>query len=496
MPVPKITIVGAGLGGSLLAIYLARRKYEVHVFERRGDLRREAVEVGRSIKLTLAERGLSALRELGLEDLVKGQICVPLRGRAIHSSDGTVVYQPYGKNDHEVIHAFSRNDLNGLLLTYAEKEPNLHLHFQQRCVNIDKETATATFQHEKTGAEARVSADVLFGADGAFSVVRQAMLRRERADFSQEFLRWGYKELTIKAAAPGLPAMDRHALHLWPCGDQLLFALPNHDGSLCGVCTLPFEGEDSWSTLREDGDIRKMFEARFADALPYMPDMLHEFKSRPIAEFITVRTSCWHARDKVALIGDSAHSVVPFYGQGMNAAFEDAMTINRLIDEHGEDWGAIFPEYQRLRKPNTDVLARLSIENFHELRDTVRQPIVTARKRTSIFLNRLFRQHSVPLYTMVSHSTLPYAECVEKHERQERIARRLGLDVALGAVSLWVRARIALAHRRAARLARLARAAGSGQSVAPNVAVPLPARDSEPERPEVKKISEPGTVRR
>ena len=181
----------------------------------------------------------------------------------------------------------------------------------------------------------------------------------------------------------------------------------------------------------------------------------------------------------------AAHSVVPFYGQGMNAAFEDAMTINRLVDRHGPDWAAIFPEYQRLRKPHTDVLARLSIENFHELRDTVRQPIVTARKRTSIFLNRLFRQHSVPLYTMVSHSTLPYAECVARHERQERIARWLGLDLAVGAVSLWVRARVALAHRRAARLAR---------GAVPNVAVPLPARDSEPEAPrpspEVKELGD------
>lgn len=490
----KITIVGAGLGGSMLGIYLARRGYEVDLWERRGDLRREPVEVGRSIKLTLAERGLAALREVGLEEEVKSNICVPLRGRAVHSGDGTVVYQPYGKNDQEVIHSFSRNDLNAFLLTAAEKEPNLRIHFNQRCTDIDKETATALFRHDQTGEETRVRGDLLFGTDGAFSVVRQVMLRRERADFRQDFLPWGYKELTIRGTAEGLPAMDRHALHIWPCGDYLLFALPNFDGSLCGVCTLPFEGpEHSWEALKTDGQIMDLFETHFTDALPYMPNVLQEFRSRPFSEFITVRTSRWHYRDKVALLGDAAHSVVPFYGQGMNAAFEDAATINRLIDEKGGNWSAILPEYQRLRKPNTDVLAQLSIDNFDELRDTARRPVVTARKQTSIFLNRLFRQHSVPLYTMVSHSTLPYAECVERHRRQERTARWLGLDLAVGAVALWVRVKEALAHRRAARLARTAQ---KGQpAVVQTVAVPLLAREEEHDPPSrVGEVREPKAV--
>lgn len=479
MEAHKITIVGAGLGGSLLAIYLARRGYEVQVYERRGDLRREPIEPGRSIKLTLAERGLAALRELGLEEEVKTRLCVPLRGRAVHSRNGTVVYQPYGKNEREVIHAFSRNDLNGFLLDVAEREPTLRLHFNYHCVNIDKETATAVFRNPRRNHEVQAQADLLVGSDGAFSVVRQTMQRRERTDYRQDFLPWGYKELTLLASAPGLPALDPNALHLWPCGDQFFFALPNLDGSLCGICVLPFSGEESWETLRTNQEILALFRSRFADALPYLPNAIQEFRVRPVSEFITIRTSRWHYKDKVVLVGDAAHSVVPFYGQGMNAAFEDAAILNRLLDEHGCDWQAILPRYQELRKPNTDVLAELSIENFHELRDTVRQPIVTARKRISISLNRLFRQHSMPLYTMISHTTTPYAECVERHRRQERIARWLGLDLLVALVSLWVRIRILYAKK-------ANRGAASGQAVAPTVALPLPALDPEPALQETK----------
>lgn len=480
MTVPKITIVGAGLGGSILGIYLARRGYEVHLFELRGDLRREPVEVGRSIKLTLAERGLAALRELGLEEEVQSNITVPLRGRAVHSGKGTVVYQPYGKNDQEVIHSFSRNDLNAVLLNAAERERSVHFHFNERCVGVEKETATALFQNTKTGAQTRFQSDLVVGADGAYSIVRQHVQRRERADYRQDYLPWGYKEITIRGTAPGLPPMDHHALHIWPCGDHLLFALPNFDGSLCGVCVLPFEGRHSFDAMKTDRDVLDLFETHFGDVLPYMPNAVEEFKTRPISEFITVRTSCWHYKDKVLLVGDAAHSVVPFYGQGMNAAFEDASTLNRLLDRYGEsDWSAMFREFQSLRKPHTDILAQLSIDNFDELRDTVRRPIVTARKRISVFLNRLFRQHSVPLYTMVSHSTLPYAECVERHRRQERIARWLGLDLLLGAVALQVKVKTSLANRRAARLAE-------GRKAVPTVvAVPLPEMETADEPAEV-----------
>lgn len=335
-------------------------------------------------------------------------------------------------------------------------------------------------------------ADILIGSDGAFSTVRRMMMVRERIDFLQEFLPWGYKELTVEATAPGLEPMDCNALHIWPCGDHMLFALPNIDGSLCGVCTLPFEGQYSFASLKIDRDVEAMFHTFFADLMPFLPQGIQEFQSRPISELVTIRTSRWHHKGKILLIGDAAHSVVPFYGQGMNAGFEDCVVFNRLIDQRGtKDWSALFAEFQALRKPNTDILAQLSVDNFHELRDTVRRPIVTASKRTSIFLNKLFRQHSMPLYTMISHTTMPYAEAVERHRRQERIARLLGLDLVVGAVSLSVRLQTALARRRAAALARKAAAEGQKEAVVQTVAMPVPALS----KPREALVHEPSLVK-
>lgn len=456
----KVTIVGGGMSGPLMAMYLARRGFEVEVFERRGDMRRERVEAGKSIKLTLAERGLHALRELGLEEEVREKCCIPLRGRVVHSGHGPVAFIPYGKDDSEVIHSFSRTDLNVVLLDAVEKYPNIRLSFHQKCLEIDKETAAAMFRDDRTGEVTRVEADFLIGADGAFSTVRQQMQRGERADYRQDFLRWGYKEITIVAGPDGAHQMEKHALHIWPCGDHMLFALPNLDGSFNGVCTLPFEGPHSFEETRTDEEVLELFRTYFGDALPFMPNLLAEYSSRPVSEFLTIRTSRWHHKGKVVLVGDAAHTVVPFYGQGMNAGFEDCFILDGCIGRHGaqgahgDDWGAAFAEYQSLRKRNTDVLAELSVSNFHELRDTVRRPIVAARKRTSIFLNKLFAQHSIPLYTMISHSNMPYADCVERAKHQDRIARWLGLDLVVGVVTLWVHLRAALAKRRAVRQAK------------------------------------------
>lgn len=444
----RVTIVGAGLSGSLMAIYLARRGYRVDLYELRGDMRREPVESGKSIKLTLAERGLSALRELGLEEEVKTRCCIPLNGRVVHSGSGPVAFIPYGKDEHEVIYSFSRTDLNSLLLDHAESHPNVRIHFHQRCTGIEKKAATALFQDVRSREETRVTADFLIGADGAFSSVRQQMQRRERADYRQEFLPWGYKEFSIVAGADGTHLMEKHALHIWPHGDHMLFALPNLDGSFNAVCVLPFQGEHSFEVIQSDENLLGLFREHFGDALPLMPNLLSEFSSRNVSEFLTLKTSHWHHEDKVVLIGDACHTVVPFYGQGMNSAFEDCSVLNVCLAKHPDDRKRAFSEYQALRKPNTDVLADLSVSNFHELRDTVRRPVVEARKRTSIFLNRLFARHSIPLYTMISHSTVPYAECVAISRRQERIARFLGLDLVVGAVALVVRLRAAIARRR------------------------------------------------
>jgi kynurenine 3-monooxygenase len=453
----RFTIVGAGPSGCLLAIYLARRGFDVQVYERRGDMRREVVDVGKSIKMTLAERGLHALGELGLTDEVM-RFCVPLRGRAVHSGDGAVTYISYGKDEREVIYSFSRTDLNSLLLDQAEACPNVRLFFHQRCTRIDKESATAFFHNDLTGEETEVKADAIAGSDGAFSVVRQQMHRNERADYRQDYLRWGYKELSILAGPDGSYQMDKNALHIWPCGDYMLFALPNVDGSFNGVCVLPFQGEHSFEVTRTDEDVLDLFEEHFGDALPYMPDILTEFWSRKTSDFLTIRTSRWHHKGKVVLVGDAVHTVVPFYGQGMNAGFEDCSILVRCLDRHPGDLEAAFTEYQALRKHNTDALAELSTRNFDELRDTVRSAVLAARKKTAIVLNKLFPRFYLPLYTMVSHSNRPYADCVARARKQERIARWLGADLLVGFFLLWVWIERAKAHRRAARKARLKKA--------------------------------------
>jgi kynurenine 3-monooxygenase len=449
----KVTIVGAGLSGTLLAIYLARRGFAVDLYERRGDMRHERVDAGKSIKLTLAERGLHALGEVGLVEAMR-RMCVPLRGRAVHSGDGAVTHIPYGKDDTEVIYSFSRTDMNLLLLDAAAEYENIRMFFHQRCVGLEKEVPAAVFQHDLTGERTRVEADAIVGADGAFSVVRQQMHRGERADYRQDFLRWGYKELSILAAPDGSYQMDKNALHIWPCGDHMLFALPNVDGSFNGVCVLPFEGEHSFESLTTDADVIALFELRFGDALRFMPNLLQEYHSRPTSEFLTIRTSRWHHQGKVLLIGDAVHTVVPFYGQGMNAGFEDCSVLDRCLDRHPDDWAAAFAEFQALRKCHTDALAVLSTTNFDELRDTVRSPWIAARKKTSILLNRLFPRRHVPIYTMVSHTTLPYLDCVQRARRQDRLARWLGADLIVGIMALKVLWDNRRAHRRAAAKAR------------------------------------------
>jgi kynurenine 3-monooxygenase len=451
-PTPRVTIVGAGMSGSLMAIFLARRGFAVEVYEKRGDLRREPVDTGKSIKMTLAARGLQALEQVGLSAEVL-RLCVPLRGRAVHSGDGTVTYQPYGKDEREVIYSISRSDLNALLLDRAEDLPGVRLHFHQKCVQVDRETSTAVFRDERTGAAETVEADAVIGADGAFSVVRQQMQRGLRTAYRQDFLAWGYKELTIAAGPNGKPHIDLNALHVWPCGDQMLFALPNLDGSFNGVCVLPFEGKHGFEAVRCDADVLALFRARFADALPLMPDLLEEFRTRDVSEFLTLRTSRWHHKGKVVLLGDCCHTVVPFYGQGMNAAFEDCSVLDDCLARHPRCWETAFAEYQALRKEHTDVLAQLSEDNFHELRDTVRSVFVTARKRASILLNRLFPRAYVPIYTLISHSTIPYAHCVERAQRQDRFARWLGVDLLVAALGLGILARKILNRSQGGRFA-------------------------------------------
>jgi kynurenine 3-monooxygenase len=426
----KICIIGAGMGGSLLAIYLARQGYQVEVYERRPDMRKEPVERGRSINMTLATRGLKVLAEAGLLESVLEQT-IPLRGRMIHAIDGSKTFQPYGKNKDEVIYSIVRNKLNTRLLEAAEAYPNVKLFFDNRCVNIDKERGGVQLRDEKSGETKALQPAFIIGADGVFSTVRQQMHKEVRAYYKQEFLDWGYKELNIPAGPGGRHVIEGDVLHIWPRGDFMLLAMPNQDGSFTCTCILPFEGENSFETLKTERTIVKFFAEQYPDALPLIPNLVEDLIHNPSVEMITTSTCPWYYKDRIVLIGDACHAVVPFYGQGMNAAFEDCATLTECLADNPGDLEAGFAEYQARRKKNTDALAELSVDNFIELRKRVKSPMFVARKKIEVALNRLFPNAWMPLYTMMAHTTIPYAEALERFRRRNRLARWFGLDLIL-----------------------------------------------------------------
>jgi kynurenine 3-monooxygenase len=436
----RIIIVGAGMGGLLLAIYLSRLGYEIEIYERRTDMRKENGPPGRSINMTLATRGQRALEEVGLLDAVMA-ITIPLKGRMIHDLDGTRTFQAYGKNGSEAIHSIKRDQLNITLMNAAQALPNVKLFFNKRCSTIDKQHNIIYLQDERTKQIEPLKADIIVGADGAFSTVRQQMHRGERAYYKQDFLDWGFKELQMPAATGNSHQLENDALHIWPRGDHMLLAMPNADGSFTCTCILPFEGEYSFASMKSDEDILGLFNMWFPDAVPLMPNLVTEFMENKISEMITTHTYPWYYKDRLVLIGDSCHAVVPFYGLGMNAAFEDCAVLSDCISRCTGDLEATFAEYQQLRKPNTDVLAELSKQNFIELRQRIESPLFVARKKMEVMLNRVFPRAWTPLYSMMSHTTMPYADALKRSQKQNRIARLCGLDVVLlsaaGAVVAW-----------------------------------------------------------
>ncbi|WP_197094062.1 FAD-dependent oxidoreductase [Nonomuraea sp. SBT364] len=410
----KILIAGAGPAGSLLACYLARRGHHVAVHERRADPRLGDDEEGRSINLGLSARGVRALTDVGLMHEIWPST-VPMRGRAVHAPDGNVTFHPYGRREEEILHSVRRRDLVVSLIAHAEAQ-GVAFHFGHRVVDLDKDAPALTVEHD--GRRTTVAADAVVGADGAFSAVRALMHRGLRADLHQEFLPWGYKELTI----PKVPA-HHEALHVWPGGDDgLIVTHPNLDGSMTATLFLPFE------RFAEIDDPEAFFAERFPDALPLMPDLVKEYADRPVGHLVSIRTTPWHDGGKVVLIGDAAHAVYPFYGQGMNSALEDCTVLDRCLGL-GEP-GAAFAEFERARRPHTDVLDELSRQNFVELRDRVRSPLHHARRRADLVLSGLFPDRWVPLYTMISHTTTPYADALARARRQDALLRWSALGAA------------------------------------------------------------------
>jgi len=468
---PHFTIIGAGLGGALLANYLARAGYPVEVYERRSDPRAAGFVGGRSINLAISERGLHALRGIGLEGEIL-RMAVPMRGRMIHPVRGDLKFQPYDADPRRCINSLSRGGLNVALLNAAERL-GVRLHFDCRCTEVDIERGAARMQRVPPGetpvppgetpvapgetpvlpggvpaarretpvppAEFWTDAGIIIGADGAYSAVRSSLQHHEGFDYSQQYLAHGYKELCIPPADGGGFRLEPHALHIWPRRAFMMIALPNPEGTFTCTCFWPLEGPDSFANLRTPEEIRRYFEEVFPDAAPLMPTLVEDYQRNPVGALVTIRCRPWHHRDKVVLLGDAAHAIVPFFGQGMNAAFEDCIWLDRCIRAHAPDFGRAFAEYSRLRKPHADAIADLALQNFVEMRDKTASRVFRMRKALERGLHRALPGWYTPLYTLVSFTNVPYADAVRRARRQDWIVLAVALLLAgVVVLELWL----------------------------------------------------------
>ena len=424
----RVAIVGGGPAGSLLALALAQRGYEVDVYERRPDPRVQVTGVGKSINLGLSKRGMQSLHMVGLLDKVLER-AVTMRGRVIHSMDGSVRFQPYGKNTAEVLHSVDRNELNRMLLEEAGQYPSVKLHFEHRLMRADKQLHELEF--EVAGRSVRIRPQWVIGADGAFSTMRRELQYGERADYHQEFHEWGYKELTLPAGPDGDSRVELMALHVWPRRHCMVVSHPNLNGSHTLTFLLPFDGEDSFASAQTTADVEALFTKYFPDLVPLLPDLVEQWMRHSPAGMVTTRTAPWAFGDWAVLVGDACHAVYPFLGQGMNAAFEDCSVLVQSLDECHGNRAAAFLAYQSARRVHTDVLCELNKVGFAELRQKVRSPWFLARKRLDLAIHRLWPQAWIPLYTMVAHTTIPYAEALARSRRQDRILFLLSASLAL-----------------------------------------------------------------
>lgn len=421
----SVTIVGAGLVGSLLSIYLAKKGYKVNIFERRPDMRKISMSAGKSINLALSDRGWRGLEGVGIADDIK-KIAIPMYGRFIHHKDGSTAYQPYGK-EKDAIYSVSRAEINMRLMDLAEQQPNVNIHFDERCSNVDRAKLKVSFENNSTKKITEATSDLLFGADGAFAASRLSMqLQSDRFEYKQHYIEAGYKELIIPPGENQQFLMEKNALHIWPRGSFMMIALPNPDGNFTCTLFLPFEGEKSFANLKTREAVKQFFDTEFPDAVPLMPTLLDDFMNNPTSSLVTVKCFPWTFDNKIALIGDAAHAIVPFYGQGMNCGFEDCVVLNELIDKYQENWDAILPEYQRLRKPDGDAIADLAIANFVEMRDKTADPKFLLQKKIEAKFSQNHPDKWIPLYTMVTYSPhIRYSTALSEGEKQQAIMDRI-----------------------------------------------------------------------
>jgi kynurenine 3-monooxygenase len=409
----EVTIVGAGLAGSLLATYLGRRGFRVSVHESRPDLRKVDISAGRSINLALANRGITALREVGLMPKIE-PLLIPMAGRMLHDESGRLQFLAYGNKPHEVIYSVSRGGLNAILMDGAEKSGDVSIHFESACTEVDFTIRTVSINQRQ------IPFEVLLGADGSASVVREAILGATGGESREDPLGHSYKELNIPADAAARRNMDRQSLHIWPRGEFMLIALPNPDGTFTATLFLPNTGEESFEAITDAKSLRQMFERRFRDALPLLPDLETQFFINPTGRLGTVRCWPWHYHGLALVLGDAAHAIVPFHGQGMNAAFEDCRSLNAHLQQD-DHWQAVFERFARERKPNADAIAQMALENYVEMRSSVRDPRFQLKKELSFRLEERHPERFIPRYSMVMFHDIPYAEAQRRGAIQEEI---------------------------------------------------------------------------
>ncbi|WP_299061845.1 NAD(P)/FAD-dependent oxidoreductase [uncultured Polaribacter sp.] len=419
----KILIIGAGLCGSLLALRLAQRGYKVEVYESRPDLRKVAISAGRSINLALSDRGFKALKLCGVEEQARA-ICIPMFGRLIHDKQENTFKSDYSGRENEAINSISRDKLNGILLTEAEKHQNVNIHFNKKCTNVNLENNTVNFIDYKTKEESSVKGATIFGADGAGSALRKSYYLEKKFlfSFSQNYLNHGYKELEIPADKNGKHQISKQYLHIWPRGDFMLIALPNLDGSFTVTLFLSYnEGKFNFDNLTSEEKITQFFEQEFPDALKLIPNIKDEFLNNPTGVLGTIKCSPWSYQNKTVLMGDAAHAIVPFYGQGMNASFEDITVFDEILNLNLKSWEAVFKTYQKVRKPDTDAIANLAIDNFYEMRDHVANPIFKEKRKLEMNLEKNFPTEYFSKYSMVTfNADIGYDKAMRKGRAQDK----------------------------------------------------------------------------
>ena len=419
----NILIIGAGLCGSLLALRLGQRGHNVSVYEMRPDLRKVDISAGRSINLAFSNRGNKAMKLVGIENKVKA-LCIPMNGRMIHDRKGNTVLSNYSGREHEYINSISRGDLNALLLDEAEYHKNVNIYFNKKCKSVDFEKTTALFQDYQTKHEFIEDADVIIATDGAGSAMRKSYYLGKKFlfSFSQDYLTHGYKELSILPKKNGDYKAYKNALHIWPRGSFMLIALPNLDGSFTVTLFLSYnEGKYNFNNLTTEALVLEFFQKEFPDALSIMPNLIDDFFKNPTASLGTIKCSPWHYKGNTLLMGDAAHAIVPFYGQGMNASFEDVVEFDKVLDQNLENWEATFTAYEKNRKKDTDAIADLAIDNFHEMKDHVAHPIFKEKRKLEMALEKHSPKDYASKYSLVTfNKNIGYREAMLRGRAQDK----------------------------------------------------------------------------